>query len=69
MMGVYGKRCLGLVKEGCKGNVRLEVRLSYASNFTQTDVIVLRSAIVQSASILPTLVRWRESPLPGPGLG
>lgn len=26
MMGVYGKRCLGLVKEGCKGSVRLEVR-------------------------------------------
>jgi DNA polymerase alpha subunit A len=26
MMGVYGRRCLGLVKEGCKGNVRLEVR-------------------------------------------
>jgi hypothetical protein len=25
MMGVYGKRCLGLVKEGCKGTVRLEV--------------------------------------------
>ena len=25
MMGVYGKRCLGLVKEGCKGSVRLEV--------------------------------------------
>jgi hypothetical protein len=24
-MGVYGKRCLGLVKEGCKGSVRLEV--------------------------------------------
>lgn len=26
MMGVYGRRCLGLVKEGCKGSVRLEVR-------------------------------------------
>jgi len=25
MMGVYGRRCLGLVKEGCKGTVRLEV--------------------------------------------
>lgn len=25
MMGVYGRRCLGLVKDGCKGNVRLEV--------------------------------------------
>ena len=24
MMGVYGRRCLGLVKEGCKGTVRLE---------------------------------------------
>ncbi|WWC67483.1 uncharacterized protein I206_101391 [Kwoniella pini CBS 10737] len=24
MMSVYGKRCLGLVKEGCKGTVRLE---------------------------------------------
>ncbi|ORX36128.1 hypothetical protein BD324DRAFT_642777 [Kockovaella imperatae] len=24
MMGVYGRRCLGLVKEGCKGSVRLE---------------------------------------------
>ncbi|EIW68554.1 hypothetical protein TREMEDRAFT_31892 [Tremella mesenterica DSM 1558] len=24
MMGVYGRRCLGLVKEGCKGVVRLE---------------------------------------------
>jgi hypothetical protein len=28
MMGVYGKRCLGLVKEGCKGSVRLEVSCS-----------------------------------------
>jgi hypothetical protein len=28
MMGVYGKRCLGLVKEGCKGSVRLEVSSS-----------------------------------------
>jgi len=26
MMGVYGRRCLGLVKEGCKGTVKLEVR-------------------------------------------
>jgi DNA polymerase alpha subunit A len=25
MMGVYGRRCLGLIKEGCKGTVRLEV--------------------------------------------
>ncbi|WRT65216.1 uncharacterized protein IL334_002159 [Kwoniella shivajii] len=24
MMSVYGKRCLGLTKEGCKGNVKLE---------------------------------------------
>ena len=24
MMGVYGRRCLGLVREGCKGTVRLE---------------------------------------------
>jgi DNA polymerase alpha subunit A len=28
MMGVYGKRCLGLVKPGCKGNIRLEVSLT-----------------------------------------
>ena len=25
MMGVYGRRCLGMVKEDCKGTVRLEV--------------------------------------------
>jgi len=25
MMGVYGRRCLGLMKEGCKGTVKLEV--------------------------------------------
>lgn len=25
MMGVYGKRCLGFVREGCKGTVSLEV--------------------------------------------
>lgn len=31
MMGVYGRRCLGLVKEGCKGNIRLEVSHSHRS--------------------------------------
>lgn len=25
MMGVYGRRCLGMEREGCKGTVRLEV--------------------------------------------
>lgn len=29
MMSVYGRRCLGLSKEGCKGTVRLEVGRSF----------------------------------------
>jgi DNA polymerase alpha subunit A len=53
-MGVYGKRCLGLVKEGCKGSVRLEVSpsipmssvkltgstrtCSYTTSFSSTDI-------------------------------
>lgn len=39
MMGVYGRRCLGLVKEGCRGNVRLEVGLvSSTSRRVRVDV-------------------------------
>lgn len=38
MMGVYGKRCLGLVKEGCKGNVRLEVCLNTPTSFMQLTI-------------------------------
>ena len=37
MMGVYGKRCLGLVKEGCKGSVRLEVSFICAYVVGQAD--------------------------------
>jgi DNA polymerase alpha subunit A len=37
MMGVYGKRCLGLVKEGCKGNIRLEVSSFITIQMVLTD--------------------------------
>ena len=32
MMGVYGKRCLGLVKDGCRGTVKLEVSATLSSS-------------------------------------
>ena len=43
MMGVYGRRCLGLAKEGCKGNIRLEVSRPFRVMVDDTDSAVYGS--------------------------